>query len=211
MAAPAGAGRSLRCSRPFNAPVSQDGAVIFFQLVNARHERASTVLTSNKGFEEWGHVLGDEAMAAALHRPAAAPLPHRQHPGQQLSNAGTPALAAIRIGRTTGRSHRVTGHPAASPCAGITGRVLNSDRDVPPEVCSSRLPRDRAERRNDARPRSIRSRTGRSRAGLGVRRKWRKLAVEAVMWLANHRVLSRRVTIWTAERLGWKYAGVADQ
>ena len=47
-------------------PVSQDGAVLFFQLINARHERASTVLTSNKGFEEWGGVLGDEIMAAAL-------------------------------------------------------------------------------------------------------------------------------------------------
>ncbi len=47
-------------------PVTQEGAVLFFQLVNARHERASTVLTSNKGFEEWGAVLGDEVMAAAL-------------------------------------------------------------------------------------------------------------------------------------------------
>ena len=47
-------------------PVSRDGAVLFFQLINARHERASTVLTSNKGFEEWGGVLGDEVMAAAL-------------------------------------------------------------------------------------------------------------------------------------------------
>ena len=47
-------------------PVSRDGAVLFFQLVNARHERAATVLTSNKGFEEWGGVLGDEVMAAAL-------------------------------------------------------------------------------------------------------------------------------------------------
>ena len=47
-------------------PVSQEGAVLFFQLINARHERAATVLTSNKGFEEWGHVLGDEVMAAAL-------------------------------------------------------------------------------------------------------------------------------------------------
>ncbi|MXX90366.1 MAG: hypothetical protein F4213_15810 [Boseongicola sp. SB0677_bin_26] len=37
-------------------PVSQDGAVPFFQLINARHGRASTVLTSNKGFEEWGGV-----------------------------------------------------------------------------------------------------------------------------------------------------------
>ena len=47
-------------------PVIQDGAILFFQLINARHERASTVLTSNKGFEEWGGVLGDEVMAAAL-------------------------------------------------------------------------------------------------------------------------------------------------
>ena len=47
-------------------PVSQDDAVLFFQLINARHERASTVLTSNKGFEEWGTVLGDDVMAAAL-------------------------------------------------------------------------------------------------------------------------------------------------
>ena len=47
-------------------PVNQNGAVLFFQLINARHERASTVLTSNKGFEEWGGVLGDEVMAAAL-------------------------------------------------------------------------------------------------------------------------------------------------
>ena len=31
-----------------------------------RYEHASTVLTSNKGFEEWGAVFGDEVMAAAL-------------------------------------------------------------------------------------------------------------------------------------------------
>ena len=47
-------------------PVSREGAVLFFQLINARHEQASTVLTSNKSFEEWGQVLGDEVMAAAL-------------------------------------------------------------------------------------------------------------------------------------------------
>ena len=40
--------------------------MLFFQLINARHEKASTVLTSNKGFEDWGGVLGDEVMAAAL-------------------------------------------------------------------------------------------------------------------------------------------------
>jgi IstB-like ATP binding protein len=30
------------------------------------YEHASTVLTSNKGFEEWGAILGVEVMAAAL-------------------------------------------------------------------------------------------------------------------------------------------------
>ena len=47
-------------------PINHAGAVLFFQLMNRRYERASTVLTSNKGFEEWGEVLGDEVMAAAL-------------------------------------------------------------------------------------------------------------------------------------------------
>ncbi|MFQ5946745.1 MAG: IS21-like element helper ATPase IstB [Anaerolineae bacterium] len=47
-------------------PIGQAGAILFFQLINRRYEQASTVLTSNKGFEEWGEILGDEVMAAAL-------------------------------------------------------------------------------------------------------------------------------------------------
>jgi DNA replication protein DnaC len=47
-------------------PINPTGAMLFFQLINRRYERASTVLTSNKGFEDWGGVLGDEVMAAAL-------------------------------------------------------------------------------------------------------------------------------------------------
>ena len=47
-------------------PIQPDGAMLFFQLMSRRYERASTVLTSNKSFEEWGEVLGDEVMAAAL-------------------------------------------------------------------------------------------------------------------------------------------------
>ena len=47
-------------------PVTQCGAILLFQLIDRRYGRASTVLTSNKGFEEWGRILGDEVMAAAL-------------------------------------------------------------------------------------------------------------------------------------------------
>lgn len=34
--------------------------------MSRRYDHASTVLTSNKGSEEWGEVFGDETMAAAL-------------------------------------------------------------------------------------------------------------------------------------------------
>jgi DNA replication protein DnaC len=47
-------------------PVSRTGAMHFFQLMSRRYEQASTVLTSNKSFEEWGEIFGDEVMAAAL-------------------------------------------------------------------------------------------------------------------------------------------------
>jgi hypothetical protein len=47
-------------------PISRTGAMLFFQLIRRRYERASTVLTSNKSFEEWGEIFGDEVMAAAL-------------------------------------------------------------------------------------------------------------------------------------------------
>jgi DNA replication protein DnaC len=47
-------------------PVSRTGAMLFFQLMARRYEHASTVLTSNKSFADWGDVFGDDVMAAAL-------------------------------------------------------------------------------------------------------------------------------------------------
>lgn len=46
--------------------MARTGAVLFFQLISRRYEHASNVLTSNKSLEEWGDVLGDDVMAAAL-------------------------------------------------------------------------------------------------------------------------------------------------
>lgn len=47
-------------------PVTASGTNLFFQLVNARYEKASMVLTSNKGFKEWGDIFGDSVAAAAI-------------------------------------------------------------------------------------------------------------------------------------------------
>ena len=47
-------------------PISRTGATLFCHLMSRRYETASTVLTSNKGFEEWGDLFGDDVMAGAL-------------------------------------------------------------------------------------------------------------------------------------------------
>jgi len=47
-------------------PIEKNGANLFFQLVNGRYEKGSTILTSNRGFKEWGEIFGDNVIAAAL-------------------------------------------------------------------------------------------------------------------------------------------------
>jgi DNA replication protein DnaC len=47
-------------------PVAHGGGNLFFQLVNARYERGAMILTSNRGFAEWGEVFGDPVVATAL-------------------------------------------------------------------------------------------------------------------------------------------------
>ena len=39
---------------------------LFFQLINARYEKGAMILTSNRGFAEWGTVFGDPVVATAL-------------------------------------------------------------------------------------------------------------------------------------------------
>src|SRR3954466_3522720 len=47
-------------------PVVPGVGNLFFQLVNARYERGAMILTSNRGFAEWGEVFGDPVVATAL-------------------------------------------------------------------------------------------------------------------------------------------------
>jgi DNA replication protein DnaC len=41
-------------------------AIWFFQLLCQRHERRSTIITTNKAFAEWGDIFGDPVMAGAM-------------------------------------------------------------------------------------------------------------------------------------------------
>jgi DNA replication protein DnaC len=46
--------------------LSQEQAHHFFELVTARYEHGSIILTSNTSFAQWGALLGDEVLATAL-------------------------------------------------------------------------------------------------------------------------------------------------
>lgn len=46
--------------------LSQEQAHHFFELVTARYEHSSIILTSNTSFAHWGNLLGDEVLATAL-------------------------------------------------------------------------------------------------------------------------------------------------
>jgi DNA replication protein DnaC len=46
--------------------LSPEQAQALFELVTARYERSSIILTSNLSFAEWGALLGDDVLATAL-------------------------------------------------------------------------------------------------------------------------------------------------
>ncbi len=47
-------------------PLERAAANLLFALVSRRYERGSIIVTSNRGFEQWGEILGDAMVAAAL-------------------------------------------------------------------------------------------------------------------------------------------------
>ena len=47
-------------------PLTREESNLFFQFVSSRYEKRSTIYTSSKLFSEWGEILGDYVMAAAV-------------------------------------------------------------------------------------------------------------------------------------------------
>jgi len=47
-------------------PLSRDEASLFFRLLIRRYERASLIVTSNKGFLDWGEIFQDHVLATAI-------------------------------------------------------------------------------------------------------------------------------------------------
>ena len=84
-------------------PYDRESATAFFTLVSARYERGSIILTSNKGFGEWGELLGDSVIAAAildrlLHHSHVLNIQGRELPAQgEASGRPVPVTATAQL------------------------------------------------------------------------------------------------------------------
>ncbi|MBW2021017.1 MAG: IS21-like element helper ATPase IstB [Deltaproteobacteria bacterium] len=47
-------------------PMNRDEAGLFFRLLTRRYEKASTIITSNKSFVDWGEIFNDQVLATAI-------------------------------------------------------------------------------------------------------------------------------------------------
>lgn len=47
-------------------PIEKREANLFFNLISELYEKASVIITSNKGFDDWAEMMGDEIMTSAM-------------------------------------------------------------------------------------------------------------------------------------------------
>lgn len=47
-------------------PLNQEDSNLFFQFVSHHYEKHSLIITSNKGFRDWGEIFGDKVIASAI-------------------------------------------------------------------------------------------------------------------------------------------------
>lgn len=47
-------------------PLNQEDSNLFFQFISHHYERHSLIITSNKGFKDWGEIFGDKVIASAI-------------------------------------------------------------------------------------------------------------------------------------------------
>jgi len=56
----------LICDEIGYLPLGTQGSNLFFQVISARHERKSTIITTNLTFSEWGEIFDSTTVATAI-------------------------------------------------------------------------------------------------------------------------------------------------
>jgi DNA replication protein DnaC len=98
-------------------PLDELGATIFFQLISARYERGSIILTSNKSYGDWGSIFGDQIIATAI-------LDRLLHHSTTINIRGESYRLKDR--RRAGLLSRPEEQQPQTPAPDLPGRVLNS-------------------------------------------------------------------------------------
>lgn len=112
--------------------VDEEGADLLFQLVSARYEHRSTVITTNVAVGLWADVFGDAVTAAAIARPGVPPLHDAQDNGAVLPHEDLLAEAADGDGCPRGGSREGRGR------RGVAGRVRRRGRRGDGQVPAAR-------------------------------------------------------------------------
>jgi len=56
----------LVCDEIGYLPLGRQGSNLFFQVISARHEKSSTIITTNLPFAEWGNIFDGTTVATAI-------------------------------------------------------------------------------------------------------------------------------------------------
>ena len=166
---PAPAGADASCTfgrRRDRVPTGQPGRRRALLPADQRPARAGVDGADlEQGLRGVGQRARRRGHGGGAHRPAAAPLPHRQHPGQQLPDAGAPGLAAGPRRRSAARKSRDNRRPGSFNAA-INGSTSGSLR----RGLSRRRPIRRHRHDHATDTEASTDRDSRSRAGAAPRR-----------------------------------------
>ena len=47
-------------------PIDAQRADLFFQMISRRYEKGSVIVTTNRPFDQWGEMFGDDVIASAI-------------------------------------------------------------------------------------------------------------------------------------------------
>ena len=56
----------LVCDELGYLPIDKNGADLLFQIISGRYEKASTIITTNTAFSDWGNILYNTTIATAI-------------------------------------------------------------------------------------------------------------------------------------------------
>jgi len=56
----------LVCDETEYLPLGRQGSNLFFQVISARHEKKSTIITTNLPFAKWGNIFDGTTAATAI-------------------------------------------------------------------------------------------------------------------------------------------------